>query len=56
MNMVRHHMSFLDLAFALPRQIVEDLAQMLAEAFVNHLSAALRDKHHMILAIPFRMA
>jgi hypothetical protein len=56
MNMVRHQMPFLDLAFTLPGKIAENLDQVLAEAFVNHPPAALRDKHHMILAFPFRMA
>jgi hypothetical protein len=49
-------MAFLDLAFTLLRQIAENLAQVLAEAFVKHLSAALRDKSNVILAIPLRMA
>jgi hypothetical protein len=55
-HMVRHQMAFLDLAFTLLGQIAEYLAQMLAEGFVKHLPAALRDKHNVILAIPFRMA
>jgi len=38
------------------RQIAEYFAQMLAKGFVKHLPAALRDKHNVILAIPFRMA
>jgi hypothetical protein len=54
--MVRHQMAFLDLAFTLLRQIAEYFAQMLAKGFVKHLPAALRDKHNVILAIPFRMA
>jgi hypothetical protein len=45
-----------DLAFTLPGQIAENLAQKLPETLVNHLPAALWDKQHMILAIPFRMA
>jgi hypothetical protein len=49
-------MSFLDLAFALLCQIAENLCQMLAEGFVKHLPAAPRDKHNVILAIPFRVA
>jgi hypothetical protein len=49
-------MAFLDLAFTLLGQIAENLAQMLSKAFVKNLSAALRDKHNVILAIPFRMA
>jgi hypothetical protein len=49
-------MAFLDFAFTLLRQIAKYLAQMLAEGFVKHLPATLRDKHKVILAIPFRMA
>jgi hypothetical protein len=49
-------MAFLDLRLALLGQIAEYLAQMLAKAFVKHLPATLRDKHYVILAIPFRMA
>ena len=55
-HIVRHQMPFLDLAFTLLRQIAEDLTQMLAKGLVEHLPAALRDKHNLILAIPFRMA
>ena len=54
--MVRHQMAFLNLAFTLLRQIAEDLTQVLAGAFVKHLPAPLRDKHKVILRIPFRMA
>jgi hypothetical protein len=54
--MVRQQMAFLDLAFTLLRQIAEHLCQMLAEGFVKHLPAALRDKNNVILAIPFRVA
>jgi hypothetical protein len=49
-------MSFFDLAFTLLCQIAENFCQMLAEGFVQHLPAALRDKHNVILAIPFRVA
>jgi hypothetical protein len=49
-------MAFLDLALSLLGQIAEHLAQMLAKCLVKHLPAALRDKHNVILAIPFRMA
>ena len=44
-----------DLAFTLMGQIAEHLAQMLAKGFVKHLPAALRDKHNVKFAIPFRM-
>jgi hypothetical protein len=49
-------MAFLDLAFTLLRKIAEYLAQVMAKGFVKHFPAALRDKHNVILAIPFRMA
>ena len=55
-NMAQHQMAFLDLAFTLLRQIAEDLTQVLAEAFVKHLPAPLRDKYNMILQVPFSMA
>jgi hypothetical protein len=43
------------LAFPLLRQTMEHLAQMLSKVFVQHLPAALRDKHNVIFAIPFRV-
>jgi type III secretory pathway component EscT len=43
-------MTFFDLVFTLLRRIAEKLDQVLAEAFVKHLSAALRDKHNVTLA------
>jgi hypothetical protein len=49
-------MAFLDLAFSLLGKIAQYLAQMLTQGFVKHLPAALRDKHNVMLAIPFRMA
>lgn len=54
--MVRHQMSFLDLAFTMLCQIAENLAQMLGKTFGKNLSAALRNKHNVIRAISFRMA
>jgi hypothetical protein len=54
--MVRHQMAFVDLAFTLLGQIAEYLTQMSAEGVVKNLSASLRDKHNVILVIPFRMA
>jgi len=54
--MIRQQMALLDLAFTLLRQIAEHLCQMLADGFLQHLPAELRNKNNVILAIPFRVA
>jgi hypothetical protein len=53
--MVGQKMPFLNATLLLLGQLSEYLAQMLAQGFVKHLPAALRDKHNVILAIPFRI-
>jgi len=55
-HMIRQQMALLDLAFTLLRQIAEHLCQMLADGFLQHLPAELRNKNNVILAIPFRVA
>jgi hypothetical protein len=56
MHVVGRQMTFQNPAFPLLRQVPKDLAQMLTKIFIQHLAAALGDKHNVILAIPFRVA
>jgi hypothetical protein len=49
-------MLFLNAALLLLGQLAEHLAQMLAQRFVQHFPAAVRDHDNMILALPFRVA
>src|SRR5205823_13212692 len=54
-HMIRHQMPFLDSTLLLLCQPPEDLPQIPPQFFVQRLSTALRDEHHMIFALPFRM-
>ena len=55
-HMVGLEMTFFDPAFFLLGQFAKHFAQMLAEALVQHLPAALRDENNVVLALPFRVA
>jgi len=46
----------LNLAFTLLRQIAENLDNMLAKGLMEHIPAALLNKHNVIFAILFCMA
>ena len=54
-DMVGHHMPFLDPALLLARQFVEHAAEILPQQSEQTPAAAFRYEHHMILAFPFRM-
>jgi len=55
-HMVSHQMTFQYATFLLLGQTSEYLAQMRPEAFIQHLAATLRDKGHMVFALPYRVA
>ena len=49
-------MPFLNSAILLDCQLVEHFSKMPAQLPVQHLTSPLRDKHHMVFALPSRMA
>src|SRR5664280_1588683 len=53
---IRQQMPFLNPAFLLLRQFAEHLSQILPQFPIQRLPATLRDKHHMVFALPFRVA
>ena len=55
MHVIRHQMPFHNLAFLLCRQLAQYPAKMLTDRSKYHLLSSLRDKYHVIFAIPFRM-
>ena len=52
-HMVRHQVTFDDLALLLLGQRVEDRTQMPPRLTKDGLPAPLGHKHHMVLAVPF---
>jgi hypothetical protein len=54
--MVGKQVPFLNAALLLLGQLAKHLAQMLAEAPVQHLSPALRYKNNVVPALPLRVA
>jgi hypothetical protein len=54
--MIWHQMPFLDPALFLFGQLAEHLAQVPPQLSIQHFSAALRDKHHMVFALLLGMA
>ena len=55
-NMIWHEMALLDPAFLLHGQFAEDLPKMPPQLHIQRLSAALGNEHHMIFALPPRVA
>ena len=56
MYMVRHQMSFQNLAFLLSRQCMENRSQLPSRLSEDRLPSALGHEYHMILAVPFDLA
>ena len=56
MNVIAHEMPFYNLGFLVSRQLVEYLPKLATQHTKNPLLPALRYKHHMIFAVPSRMA
>jgi len=48
-------MPFLDLRLLLRRELTEDFPEMPPQFLIQHLTAALWNKHNMIFAVPSRM-
>jgi len=55
MNVICHQMPFHYLAALLLSQLMEYRPQMLSQLAKHHFAPSLRDKHHMIFAIPSRV-
>ena len=55
MHVIQHQMTFHNLTFLLFRQLPQYLTKMLADRSKYHFLTPLRNKYHMIFAIPFRM-
>ena len=53
MNVVRHQVPFLDLAFLALGKLVKYSAQVLPDLPEQQLLAVLRREHDMVLALPF---
>ena len=51
-DVVRHQVSFHDLALMLSRQIVEDCPEVFAQVPINHLPAELGDEDYVVFALP----
>jgi hypothetical protein len=49
-------MPLLDPALLLLGQLMKQLSQIPPDLLVEHLPAALRDEHHVVFALPLRMA
>lgn len=52
MYRVRHQMSLIDSALALPGQLVKDLSQMRPQLPVEDTAATFRNEHNVIFALP----
>src|SRR2546429_9719955 len=52
MHMIRHHMAFNDAACLLPGPCMKDWPEGFADVAKQGFPSPLRDKHHVILAIP----
>jgi hypothetical protein len=48
-------MPFEDLTFLLPGQSMENLPELPADSSEHNLPPPLRDEHHVVFAVPFRM-
>src|ERR1700686_2761357 len=55
-DVIRHEMAFFDSTFLLHGQLAEDLSEMLSQFPIKRLSAALGNEHHMVFALPLRVA
>jgi hypothetical protein len=55
-HMIWQQMPFFDPTLFLHGQFTKDLAQVLPQFPLQCLAPALRDKHHMVFALPLRMA
>ena len=55
MHVIRHQMTFNDLAFFLPGQFVQDRAKLLANFPIERLAAIFGDENDVIFAIPLRV-
>jgi hypothetical protein len=55
MHMVGHQMTFFDLAFLAPGQLVEYCAQVPPDLSKQQLLAVLRRENDMVLALPCRV-
>src|SRR3989338_1790270 len=56
MDVIRHHMPLLDLAFFLPRKFAKHRPDLPPQRLEKRLPPAFRDEHDVILALPFGMA
>jgi len=54
-HMVRHQVSFDNLALLLPSQRVEDRTQFSTRLAEDHFSTPFGYEHNMVLAVPFGM-
>ena len=55
-HVIGHQMPFLDPALLLLRQLAKHLPKMPPQLPVQRLPAALRDEHHVVFALPLRVA
>ena len=55
MHMIDHQMPFLDPAFFLRRESLENFPKVLAQLAVKRLPAAFGNKHDVVFAVPFRV-
>src|SRR5271155_3222562 len=55
MHVIWHQMPFLDVRLLLRRELTEDFPEMPPQFLIQHLTAALWNKHNMIFAVPSRM-
>ena len=56
MNMIQHEVTFFDPALLLQRQLAEHLSEMLPQFPIKYLPAVLGNEHHVVFALPLRVA